>query len=56
MKEFMNIYVDEDKAIIILSYASGVYDNESLTSVQEDLEKAYGYTVLLMPNATLTLV
>lgn len=56
MSECMKIYIDESKEIIILSYETGIYDDVALINVRENLEKAYGYEVIMIPNATITIV
>ena len=56
MSECMKIYIDESKAIIILSYETGIYDDVALINVRENLKKAYGYEVIMIPNATITIV
>lgn len=54
MNEFMNIYIDEIKGIIIISYESEAYLKEELQSVSENLVEVYGCKVVTVPNAKIT--
>lgn len=56
MEEYMKVFIDESKGILLLGYDSNVYEDEILEDIREGFKKAYGYEVLLLPNATVSII
>ncbi|MDW4484531.1 hypothetical protein QI140_03580 [Staphylococcus saprophyticus] len=56
MEEYINVYIDKINMTIFLSYDSIVYDEETLIAIRSELEKVYGFTVLMIPNAKVTFI
>lgn len=56
MQEYMKVFIDESKGIVLLGYDSIAYEDEVLEDIREGFKKAYGYEVLMLPNATVSIV
>lgn len=46
----MKLYIDKNNEIIILSYESILYSEEELLPLIEELEKAYLYQIIALPD------
>lgn len=52
----MKVFIDESKGIVLLGYDSIAYEDEVLEDIREGFKKVYGYEVLMLPNATVSIV
>lgn len=56
MDKYINIIIDKINGVVILSYDSHIIGTEELERYQEDIKNIYGYEVMVLANAEVTII
>lgn len=56
MEEYINLIIDKINSVVILSYEGNLVNDDELEKIEIDIENTYGYKVIKIPNATVTII